>query len=163
MKNSQEEEKGASQMPVSNQQSQPRRRQRGSASVEGALVMLPFLALVMSIINLGLNFFLVDALQDRANMAARYVALNPSDVQGATNMLLYGMADQPADADVLTPPPSFMDLTASNISVQHLDVGRPTERVVLTINDAKLPVFVPGVKQTIFSQPTSATVPVEVP
>jgi len=46
--------------------------------------MLPFLALVMSIINLGLNFFLVDALQDRANMAARYVALNPSDTQGAT-------------------------------------------------------------------------------
>jgi hypothetical protein len=150
-------------MPKQQQSRRARRRQRGSATVEGALVMLPFLALIMSIINLGLNFFLIDALQDRANMAARHVALNPSDVQGATNMLLYGMSNVPGPSDVVTPPPGFMGLSESNVVIHHIDVGLPTERVVLTINDARLPIFVPGAKGSIFSQPITATVPVEVP
>lgn len=126
-------------------------------------MLLPFLALTMSIINLGLNFFLIDALQDRANMAARFVALDPTNVDGGKSMLLYGLSTPPGPSEVIVPPPSFMDLTESNVTVTRYDVGTPNDRIVLTINNAKLPLFVPGLAGHIVNKPVTATVPVEIP
>lgn len=125
--------------------------------------MVPFLAMALSVVNLGLNFFLIDALQDRASMAARYAALNPADVSGAKSMLLYGSQQAPLDSDVMAPPPAFMDLDESSVTVQRLDANTPSDRIVLRINNPKLPMFIPGLSNSITAKPITATVPVELP
>ncbi len=140
-----------------------RRGQRGSATVEGALVMIPFLAMALTVVNLGLNFFLIDALQDRASLAARFAALDPTNVEGAKNMLLYGTDQPPGDGTVTTPSPTFMGLDGSSVSVVRLGANTPQDRIVLTISGAQMPSFVPGVKQSITAKAISATVPVELP
>lgn len=137
--------------------------QRGSATVESALVMLPFLAMALTVVNLGLNFFLVDALQDRASIAARYAALDPTNTQGAKNMLLYGSDTAAQEGDVVAPPPAFMGLSESSVSVVRLDPNTPADRIVLTITGAQLPSFVPGFSKAITANTISATVPVELP
>jgi hypothetical protein len=137
--------------------------QRGTAMVEAALVLLPFMAMTMGIVNLGLNFFLIDALQDRAALGARYASLNPSDSAGTTNMLLYGSATGAKEGDSIVPPPGYMGMDASNVSMVRLDVGLPTERVQVGIYGYKLPMFIPGVSPEMIGKPISATVPVETP
>jgi hypothetical protein len=140
-----------------------KRGQRGSAMVESALVLLPFMAMTMGIVNLGLNFFLIDALQDRAALGARYASLNPTDTVGATNMLLYGSPTGAKDGDSIVPPPGYMGMDAANVSMVRLDPGLPTERVQVGIYGYKLPMFIPGVSPDWIGKPITATVPVETP
>lgn len=137
-----------------------RKRQRGAALVEGALVLLPFMTLILGIVSLGLNFFLVDALQDRAAMAARYAALNPSDSAGTKNMMLYGVPEL-GDEQISTPPPSYLNMTEGNVSVTRYDVGLPSDRMVVTIQGYRLPLFIPGQVPSLVGAPISATIPVE--
>jgi hypothetical protein len=131
--------------------------------VEAALVLLPFMAMTMGIVNLGLNFFLIDALQDRAALAARYASLNPSDSTGTANMLLYGSPGGMTKGDSIVPSPGYMGMDAGNVSMVRLDVGLPTERVQVGIYGYKLPMFIPGVSPEMIGKPITATVPVETP
>lgn len=137
--------------------------QRGSSMVEAALVLLPFMAMTLGIVNLGLNFFLIDALQDRASLGARYAALNPGDAAGTTNMLLYGSPTGASGVDLIIPAPGYMGMNSSNVSIVRLDVGLPSERVQVGIHRYTLPMFIPGVSPQLIGAPISATVPVETP
>lgn len=140
-----------------------RRAQRGTAMVEAALVLLPFMAMMLGIVNLGLNFFLVDALQDRAALAARYASLHPEDAAGTRNMLLYGSTSAVKSDEVVSPNTGYMGMDESNVSVVRLDVGLPSERLVVTISGYDLPMFIPGVAPHVVGAPIVATVSAEVP
>lgn len=140
-----------------------RHGQRGSSMVEAALVLLPFMGMTLGIVNLGLNFFLIDALQDRASLGARFASLNPSDAAGTTNVLLYGSPEGERGGDPIAPTPGYLGMNSSNVSMVRLDVGLPSERVQVGIHGYALPMFIPGVSPQLIGAPISATVPVETP
>ena len=137
-----------------------RPNQRGSTMLEGALVLIPFMAMMLGVINLGLNFFLVDALQDRAMMGARHAAIYPTDTTGATNMILYG---SPQGTTTGGPSPAYMGLTSSNVSIVRQATGTTSERFVVTLTGYRLPFFIPGFSQDIIGKPITATISIEAP
>jgi hypothetical protein len=56
-----------------------------------------------------------------------------------------------------------MGMDESNVSVVRLDVGLPSERLVVTISGYDLPMFIPGVAPHVVGAPIVATVSAEVP
>jgi Flp pilus assembly protein TadG len=151
-----------------------RSRQRGNAGVEGALVILPFLVLILGIVNLGVAFFLNDMLHDRVRVAARYASLHPENAATIQNMVLYGSptAPQPsapanspgtdADAQASTSAEPFLGLTQSNVYVVRMGVGTEFERISVVVSSYQLPFFVPGFVHYVVGGPVIATVAVEV-
>lgn len=74
--------------------SSPQPAQRGLATVEFALVLLPLVLLLAATADLGRAFYTFDSLTKAARSAARYLALaNPPDAdqrEKALSLVLYG-------------------------------------------------------------------------
>lgn len=166
------------------QKAQTRRhRQRGNAGVEAALVILPFLMMILGIVNLGVAFFLNDMLLDRVRAASRYAALNPDNISGIKNKVLFGSATDPnstpqdpyssptqtdsanldANGEEIMPVTQepFLGLSPEKITVSRLFIGTDGERIVVTVRDYELPFFVPGFVKTIVGSPVVAAAAVE--
>jgi Flp pilus assembly protein TadG len=62
---------------------------RGNALVESALTLSLFLTILFSIYDFGWTLFLHQTLIHRARAGARYAAINPGDLLGARNLVLY--------------------------------------------------------------------------
>ncbi len=65
------------------------RRQRGNALVESALTVTLFLTFLFSIFDFGWTLFFHQTLVHQARTGARYAAVNPTDLTGAQNLVLY--------------------------------------------------------------------------
>src|SRR5258707_5047703 len=62
---------------------------KGQALVEGALILLLFLAFFVGTIDFGQYLYFHQSLTERARAAARYGAVNPSDRTGIQNVAIY--------------------------------------------------------------------------
>lgn len=70
-----------------------RKQERGSALVEGALILLIFLSMLIGIVDFGQFLFIHQTLTERARQAVRYgVVNNPTDSTSIQNIVLYGQA-----------------------------------------------------------------------
>ena len=70
-----------------------RNHERGSAIVEGALVMLVFLSMLIGALDFGQFLFIHQTLTERARQAVRYGIVNdPTDSTSIQNIVLYGQA-----------------------------------------------------------------------
>jgi hypothetical protein len=118
-----------------------RRRQRGQALVESALIFVVFFAFVIGLLDIGQMMFLHQTLVERARNAARWGAINAYDQVSIQNLVLYGKTS-PAFTDR-----PFWNLSASNVTVNNPGCG-PTPKI-----DCRITVVVSGYSYTMFSAP----------
>jgi Flp pilus assembly protein TadG len=128
-----------------------RQTQAGTALVETALSLLLYTAIVFSLVDFGFIMFMHQTLANRAEAAARYGALNPTDTTGMKNYVLYNQATGSGTG--------MFGLTASNVSATRSGVGTSADRVTVTISNVRYTAISPGIGG--MAKPISATLPVE--
>lgn len=134
------------------------KRRRGQSTVEGALVILVFLATLIGIFDLGQVLFIHQTFVARVRSAARYAVLNPSETDAIKNMALYGQTTVPAGATS-----GVFGLDASMITVTRSDSGTNEDRVVVSIVNYPYRLFSPWIGQVFTGRPIVASFSVETP
>src|SRR5579863_1957615 len=96
-----------------------KKRERGSAIVEGSLILLILLSMLVAIVDFGQFLFIHQTLTERAREAVRYGVVNdPTDTTSIQNVVLYGQASggsipaQPSNSDL-----GIFNVQRSNITV----------------------------------------------
>ena len=132
-----------------------RRRQRGSALVEGALVLMVFLMVLFGLMDMGQFLFQRASVVERVRNAVRegVITYDPAAIR---NLVLYGTAD-PATGAV----PSF-NLTADMVDVQRLDQNTSADRVQVTVSNYPIDFYTPFLAGRVTGPPILLTAPMEV-
>ena len=128
-----------------------RKKQKGQAVLESALVLLPLLLIMVGILDFGQFLFFHQALTDRARAGARYAAATPYDATGITNVVLYNSPTASTGAVGL------YGLTASNVTVTPTpSTGAPTF-VQVKITGFPIHMISPFLTKTYTHRPIIAT------
>ena len=126
----------------------PPRRERGSALVEGTLILLVFLSMLIGIVDFGQFLFVHQTLTERARQAVRYGIVNdPTDSTSIQNVVLYGQA---SGGSVPASPSSsdkgIFDVQRSNVSVSATGSGTDDYRLTVQIQNYPYTIYSPLIR-----------------
>jgi Flp pilus assembly protein TadG len=128
-----------------------KRREAGTAIIETGLTLTLFTMLMFSLFDFGYIMWLHQTLAARAEAAARYGALHPTDTTGMQNYVLYYSTTGSG--------PGQFGLTASNVSATRTGAGTDDDRVVVTISGYQFFAIAPAMRGT--GKPITVSMPVE--
>jgi Flp pilus assembly protein TadG len=128
-----------------------RKRQAGTALVETALSLTLFTYIVFSLVDFGYVMFMFQTLASRAETAARYGSLNPTDTTGMQNLVLYSSTTGSGAG--------MFGLTSSNVVATRSGSGTTADRVTVKVTNFHYPMISPGMSGT--GRDISVTMPVE--
>lgn len=109
-------------------------KQKGSAMVESALIILLFLTMMFGAIDFAHIMFLQQALYERTRGAVRTGVAKQYTADQIKNLILYNDPTAPT-----TPSNGYMDLTSSDVSVSFADSGYSSQRVTVTVQRLTVP------------------------
>jgi Flp pilus assembly protein TadG len=138
---------------------QSRVRQRGQSMLEGALVLTVLLATLLGVLDFGQILFVHQTLTERARGAARYASLNPGDVIGARNLVVFGKVVAPAGADETTR--GFWGLTTAMVTVTRNHPDTNEDEMVVAISGYPFQYFSPWLASSVRGRTIIAASPVE--
>jgi hypothetical protein len=134
-----------------------RNRRKGSALVEGALVITALLGMIGFIVDLGRTLMFEQFYLERAREGARWAAVNSWDTPAVRNHVCYNSATAPNGN-----PPGLLFLTPSQVTVSRLGTaGGPDDRIQIKISGIPLFDWVPGLRGAYTTAPVVATAPVQ--
>ena len=124
-----------------------RRRRHGQAMVETALVLLVFLATLISILDFGQLLFIHQLMVERVRAAVRWGVVNPWDGSGnqIANVVLYNRPTAPVGAT------AFLGMSRANVSVLYSGPAATNpndERITVSIVDYRLHFLSPWIAKT---------------
>ena len=131
--------------------------QRGQSAIEGLLVLVVLIGMILGVLDFGQMMFLHQTLTERARAAARYAALNPADVDGVRNLVLFGNTVAPGDAT-----PSLWGMTADMVQVARNNQNTNEDEMVVTISGYRFQVFSPWIAGSALGRSIVAAAPVEI-
>ena len=133
-----------------------RKRQRGAALLEGALVLGTLLTMILFIEEMGRMLVFQQMFTERARAGARAAAVSAYSTTTVQNYVLYNNATAPAGN-----PAGFFGLTSTNVVVTRLGTaGNWDDRIQVTISNYPMFDFVPLLEHTYTVPPITVTVPV---
>ena len=138
--------------------SRPQNGNRGSATIEGALVLLAFLAVLVGTADMAQLLLVHNTLVERTRNAARAAAVHDYDDAAATNLVLYGRANPPDGAGA-----GIFGLTSANVAVTRSDEDTTARRVVITVSGLRCRTFSPWFVSTLYNFPVRVAVSLETP
>ena len=123
-----------------------RGKQRGSAMLESALVLVVSLALIVGIMDMGQILFLRGSVLERvrAGLRAGVITYDPAAIK---NIVLYGKAVPAEGAH-----PAF-NLTSSMVTVTRLNANESSDRVQISVTNYPLDFYTPLVARRIIGRP----------
>ena len=130
--------------------------QRGQSVIEGLLVLVVLIGMILGVLDFGQMIFLHQTLTERARAAARYAALNPADVDGVRNLVLFGNTVAPDDATR-----SFWGMTAAMVQVARANQNTNEDEMVVTITGYRFQIFSPWIAGSALGRSIVASAPVE--
>lgn len=139
-----------------------RQLQRGNVFVETSLILLPFLALVLGIIDVARIMFIHNALNERIRQVARGASINSYSVEEIKNLIAFDTRTVPDGTDFTTKV-GYQGIRVGNISVQYLDSGTNDRRVNIRVSGMRLQTMSPFLYVLGSNIPIDATVPLETP
>jgi hypothetical protein len=139
-----------------------RQLQRGNVFVETSLILLPFLALVLGIIDVARIMFIHNALNERIRQVARGASINNYSVEEIKNLIAFDTRTVPDGTDFTTKV-GYQGIRVGNISVQYLDSGTNDRRVNILVSGMRLQTMSPFLYVLGSNIPIDATVPLETP
>jgi hypothetical protein len=136
------------------QKSIGRAAERGSTTVELALVALLLFLVLIAIMDVARFLFREQALVERARAAVRWGSVtDPSNTAAIKNVVLYYKSTPPQGA---TP---YLGLTADMVSVSTPDAGTDNYRLVVTISGHALSLVSPFLSGRFVRAPITVSVP----
>ena len=121
--------------------------ERGSAIVEGSLILLILLSMLVAIVDFGQFLFIHQTLTERAREAVRYGVVNdPTDTTSIQNVVLYGQASggsipaQPSNSDL-----GIFNVQRSNITVSSPATATDDYRLTVQIQNYAYTIYTPGI------------------
>ncbi|MBL8215529.1 MAG: pilus assembly protein [Bryobacterales bacterium] len=138
-------------MPASRRHRRP--RQSGHAMLEAALVIVPLLALLLGIFDVGQMLYLQQTLTERVRAAARFGAVHAADLPAVQNMVLYG-SPRPAGNAIL-------GLRPADVHVTREGQGTAEDRIRITVSGMRYSLIAPLLAGARDLRSVSATLPVE--
>ena len=116
-----------------------RRRQRGQAMVEAALVAVAFITCLVAILELSRYALFIQFFTERARAGARYAAVSNYNVDTIKNWVAYNSPTAPGDYT----SSGFFGLTPSMINVSRFNQTTDTDRIEISINSYPISLAVP--------------------
>ena len=138
------------------------RSRRGTALIEAALTLTLFLTILFSIYDFGFTLFLHQTLVHRARTGARYAAINPGDLVGAKNLVLYDQNTAVQTALAVAGTAGTFGVVPSNVTVARTGTAGTTEdRVSVDISGYHFLFISMGFAGTHDGKTIHVSVPVE--
>ena len=131
------------------------RTSRGSAFVEGALVLTIVIFILIGIVDVGQVLVMHQGLVERVRAGARYAVVNTYNVNNIKNVVRF---NSPSPGDGAKP---LFGLQASQISVTLLNANTPEARVEVRITNYPFRFFTPLIKGVYSARPIFVSIPVE--
>lgn len=133
-------------------------RRKGSALIEGAMVMSLFLLLTISVVDLGHFLYQQHALVEHTRAAVRAGVVKSLTSEQIASMVVFGSPQKPDNTNL-----GFQGLRLENVDVKLLDRGTEEQRVVVRIRGLKrqtMTPFLAGAMETVGLEMSS---PLEIP
>lgn len=132
-----------------------RRSGRGSAMVEGALVITLMVITLIGIVDVGQVMMFHQALNERVRAAARYAVVNSYSNTSIKNIVLYGLPNPGAGAKPL------LLLKDSMVTTELVEPESLQARIVVRITNYPFNFFTPLLSGSYSARPIVITMPAE--
>ncbi len=137
-------------------ESRGRNRRRGAVTIEASLILPLFLIFWFGIIDLGISFFIREAIVRQVHAAARYAIVNDYDATKIAQVLLH---NNPNSASGGT---AWFSLRAPTITVQLLGTAANNDRrVLISVSEYEWLHFTPFFAGRYLGRPITVSMPVE--
>jgi len=141
--------------------SRARKRQRGQALVETALVLLVTLSMILFIFDMGRILLTEQFISERARVAVRNAVVNSWDATAVKNYVAYGstghLRGDPDDDD-----PGILGINPSQVTfTSYPDSGIGDARYQVTVSGVPMFTFVPYLPGSFNAPSVTATAPVQ--
>lgn len=144
-------------MNSKSQRSNRKKRQRGAALIETALVFTVALAMIVFIVDMGRVLLTQQFISERARVAVRSAVVNNWNSTSVANYVVYGSTSAPTGN-----PPGYMGMTTSDVTfTSYADSGIGDARYQVTIQGVPLFTWVPYIAGQYNAPPVIATAPVQ--
>jgi Flp pilus assembly protein TadG len=138
-----------------------KKRQRGAALVETALVFLTALAMILFIVDMGRILLTQQFIAERARVAVRNAVVNNWDSAAVANYVVYGTITAPS-GDGGSTPSGFFGLTPSEVTLStSADSGIGDARYQVTVHGVPLFTWIPYIAGHYTAPSVIATAPVQ--
>ena len=139
-----------------------KKRQRGAALVETALVFSVALSMILFIVDMGRILLTQQFIAERARVGVRSAVVNNWDSTAVANYVVYGTPTAPPGNDENPTPPGYFGLTPSQVTLTtYPDSGIGDARYQVTVQGVQLFTFIPYISGTYHAPPVIATAPVQ--
>lgn len=132
-----------------------RSREKGSAFVESALVLLPLITVMIAVLDFGQMLFVHQSLVEATRKAARYGIVTAYDADAIRNIVIYDNPTPAADAR-----PRF-NLDASMVTVSRYNAGATSDRIEVKLSNYPFEVYSPLIAATLRGMTITTTLPYE--
>jgi Flp pilus assembly protein TadG len=126
---------------------------RGSALVEATLTLSLFLTILFSLYDFGWVLFFHQTLVHQARTAARYGAVNPSDLSAIKNMAVYSATSGAGTG--------LFGLAPANVTVNRTGQGTTSDRITVTISGYQYTLITLGWAGAYTGKDITISIPVE--
>ncbi len=138
-------------------QSNKKKRERGAALVETALVFTATLSMILFVVDMGRVLLTQQYVTERARVAVRSAVVNNWDSTAVANYVAYASTTAPNGGG-----PGFMGLTPSEVTfTTYADSGLGDARYQVTVQGVPLFTWVPYIAGKYYAPTVTATAPVQ--
>jgi len=138
-----------------------KKRQRGAALVETALVFTSALAMIVFIVDMGRILLTQQFIAERARVGVRNAVVNNWDSTAVANYVVYGSTTAPP-ASGGSVPPGFLGMTTSEVTLHtYPDSGIGDARYQVTVTGVPMFTWIPYMAGKYYSPTIIATAPVQ--
>jgi Flp pilus assembly protein TadG len=134
-----------------------KKKQRGAAMLETALVLITVLGMILGIMDMGRLLLIEQFITERTREGARNAVVNNWDQTAVQNYVVYGSTTAPSGGG-----PGFLGLTTSNVAFTSVpDSGIGDARYQVAVSGVKFPVFIPYIAGNYTAPTITVTSPVQ--
>ncbi len=134
-----------------------KRKQKGQALIEGALVSFAFTLAILFVLEIGRYMLFIGYFTERARAGARYAAVVNYNADTIKNYVAYNSATAPSNSGGT----GLFGLKPEMIAVNRYDAGGDTDRLTVSISNYPLSLFVPLLPAQWTLRPFKVTSPAE--
>lgn len=139
-----------------------KKRQRGAALLETALVFTVALSMIVFIVDMGRILLTQQFIAERARVGVRNAVVNNWDATAVANYVAYGSTTAPTGTDQNSTPPGFLGLTPSEVTLTtYADSGIGDARYKVTVQGVQLFTFIPYIAGNYHAPAVTATAAVQ--
>lgn len=139
---------------------QRKKKQKGQAMLEGALVSFAFTLAILFVLEIGRYMLFIGYFTERARAGARYAAVVNYNADTIKNYIAFNSPTAPSNSGQGTATGLF-GLKPDMIAVNRYDADTDTDRLTISISNYPLSLFVPLLPAQWTLRPFKVTIPAE--